>query len=79
VPDASVLADQSNHIVLTVGPDNTVTPKQVQIGEMRDGLRVIQSGLKPTDRVVTAGIPLAVPGQKVTPQNAPIQTVANLR
>ena len=32
VPDASVLPDQSEHVVLTVGPDNVVTPKQVQIG-----------------------------------------------
>src|SRR4029079_13018337 len=31
VPDASVLPDQSEHIVLTVGPDNVVTPKHVQL------------------------------------------------
>ena len=45
VPDASVLPDQSDHIVLTVGPNDVVTPKQVQIGDLRDGLRVIRSGL----------------------------------
>src|SRR6267378_5651312 len=45
VPDASVLPDQSQHIVLTVGPNNVVTPKQVQLGDLRDGLRVIHSGL----------------------------------
>ena len=39
VPDASVLPDQSEHIVLTVGPNDVVTPKQVQLGDLRDGLQ----------------------------------------
>src|SRR4029077_19092416 len=56
VPDASVLPDQSQHIVLTVGPNNVVTPKQVQLGDLRDGLRVIRSGLAPSDRVIVDGI-----------------------
>jgi hypothetical protein len=31
-------------------------------------LRVIESGLKPDDRVVIAGLLRAIPGQKVDPQ-----------
>jgi len=73
VPDASVLPDQSNHIVLTVGPNNVVTPKQVEIGDLRGGLRVIRSGLEPSDRVVVAGIPSARPGAPVSPQDQPIK------
>ena len=67
VPDASVLPDQSGHTVLTVGPNDVVTPKQVQLGDFRDGLRVIRSGLSPTDRVVVDGIPMARPGAQVSP------------
>ncbi|RQS24250.1 efflux RND transporter periplasmic adaptor subunit [Burkholderia sp. Bp8998] len=67
VPDAAVLQDQSEHIVLTVGPDNVVTPKPVQLGDLRDGLRVIRSGLAPTDKVIIDGLPAARPGSKVTP------------
>jgi RND family efflux transporter MFP subunit len=73
VPDAAVLPDQSSHIVLTVAPDGTVSPKQVEIGEIRGGLRVIRSGLAPTDHVVIDGIPLAHPGSKVAPHNAQIR------
>jgi multidrug efflux system membrane fusion protein len=76
VPDASVLPDQSDHIVLTVGPNNVVTPKQVQIGDLRDGLRVIRFGLTPTDRVIVDGIPLARAGATVAPQEQPIKTAA---
>ena len=73
VSDASVLPDQSEHIVLTVGPNDVVTPKQVQIGDLRGGLRVIRSGLTPSDQVIIDGIPIALPGSKVTPHNGSIR------
>src|ERR1700722_1220432 len=77
VPDASVLPDQSNHIVLTVGPNNVVTPKLVQIGDLRDGLRVIRSGLEPSDRVIVDGIPTVHPGATVTPHDGTIKVVSS--
>ena len=77
VPDASVLPDQSNHIVLTVGPNNVVTPKQVQIGDLRDGLRVIRSGLTSSDQVIIDGIPTARPGATVSPHATPLQVASN--
>jgi RND family efflux transporter MFP subunit len=73
VPDAAVLPDQSSHFVLTVAQDGTVSPKQVQIGDLRGGLRVIRSGLAPTDRVVIDSIPLAHPGAKVAPHEGQIR------
>src|SRR5262249_14809453 len=45
VPDTAVLPDQSQHSVMTVASDGTVVPKQVEIGDLRGGLRVIRSGL----------------------------------
>lgn len=77
VPDASVLPDQSSHIVLTVGPNDVVTPKQVQLGDLRDGLRVIRSGLAPSDRVIVDGIPMARPGSTVSPHAQTSQTASN--
>jgi RND family efflux transporter MFP subunit len=73
VPDVSVLPDQSDHIVLTVGPNNVVTPKTVQAGDLRGGLRVIRSGLTLSDRVIIDGIPAATPGSKVSPQAGSIR------
>jgi hypothetical protein len=49
-----------------------VKPKIVTTGELRGGLRVIQSGLEPTDRVVIDGLVRAVPGTKVAPQDGTI-------
>jgi RND family efflux transporter MFP subunit len=73
VPDASVLPDQTDHMVLTVGKDGVVTPKKVVVGDLRGGLRVIQSGLEPTDQVVISGIPTAHPGSKVSPNAGSIK------
>jgi RND family efflux transporter MFP subunit len=77
VPDASVLPDQSNHIVLTVGPNNVVTPKLVQLGDLRDGLRVIRAGLMPSDRVIIDGIPTVRPGMTVTPHDGTIKVASS--
>lgn len=72
VPDASVLPDQSQHVVLTVGADNKVTPKLVEVGDLRGGLRVIKKGLEPNDLVIIGGIPVARPGSQVAPTNGTI-------
>jgi len=76
VPDAAVLPDQSQHLVMTVSADGTVTPKQVEIGDIRGGLRVIRSGLTPNDQVIIDGIPYARPGSKVAPQDGEIRYAA---
>ena len=60
-----------------IAPGGTFTPKQVQIGDLRDGLRVIRSGLDPSDRVIVDGIPMARPGATVAPHAQSIQTTAN--
>jgi membrane fusion protein, multidrug efflux system len=77
VPDASVLPDQSQHVVMTVAADGTVTPKAVEIGDMRGGLRVIRSGLDANDRVIVDGLPYVAPGAKVTTRDGAIRYVAN--
>ena len=56
VPDTAVLPDQSQHMVMTVSVDGTVAPKQVEVGDIRGGLRVIRSGLAPSDRVIVDGL-----------------------
>ena len=76
VPDTAVLPDQSQHSVMTVAPNGTVVPKQVEIGDLRGGLRVIRSGLTPADRVIIDGIPHAAPGAKVAPHGGTIRYAA---
>jgi len=72
LPDAAVVLDQSQRLVMTVGSDATVKPKIVTTGELRGGLRVIRSGLEPSDRVIIDGLVRAIPGTKVAPQDGTI-------
>jgi RND family efflux transporter MFP subunit len=76
VPDTSLQADQSNQVVMTVAPDGTVVPKIVQTGDMIDGLREIQSGLSPSDKVIINGLMRAYPGMKVSTEPGTITASA---
>ncbi|MBR0830660.1 efflux RND transporter periplasmic adaptor subunit [Bradyrhizobium manausense] len=74
VPDTALGSDQGGRYVLVVNADNTVEQRKVQIGPLDNGLRVIESGLKPDDRIVIAGLLRVIPGQKVDPQAQKIET-----
>lgn len=76
IPDAAVLTDQSNKLVMTVADDGAVVPKRVELGQLSEGLRVVKSGLAPTDKVIVNGLMRARPGAKVTPQPGKIERVA---
>jgi multidrug efflux pump subunit AcrA (membrane-fusion protein) len=76
VPDAAVLPDQSQHLVLTVAADGTVVPKPVQTGDVHGGLRVIRSGLTANDRVIVEGISYATPGSRVNAKDGNIRYIA---
>lgn len=65
VPDAAIQTDQARKTVLTVARDGTVGVKPVVLGPVIDGLRVVRSGLAPSDRVVISGTQMAMPGTKV--------------
>lgn len=77
VPDAAVLNDQDSHMVFTVGADNKVTPKTVKVGDLRDGLRVITSGLDASDKIIIDSIPTIRPGEVITPTSKQITAGAD--
>jgi membrane fusion protein, multidrug efflux system len=73
VPDAAVVLDQSQHMVMMVSHDGSVVPAPVETGDLRGGLRVIQSGLGPDDRIIIDGLVHAIPGTKVDPREGAIR------
>jgi membrane fusion protein, multidrug efflux system len=72
LPDTAIASDQSRKIVFVVKDDDTVEARQVTLGPLDEGLRVIREGLKPEDRVIIDGLQRARPGAKVAPHAAPI-------
>ena len=47
VTERAIGADQSGNYLLIVGSDNVVEKKQIRMGQLVDGLRVIEEGLEP--------------------------------
>jgi RND family efflux transporter MFP subunit len=68
VPTVALGSDQAGRYVLTVNGENTVEQRKVQVGPVVGDMTVVESGLKPDDRVVVSGLLRAIPGQKVDPQ-----------
>lgn len=68
VPDVAVMSDQTRKVVMTVGPDDKVAPKVVELGQAQGPLRVIRTGLGPDDKVIVNGLMRARPGAQVKPQ-----------
>ena len=67
VDDKAILTDQDRKYVYVVGPKNGALRKDVTLGGLADGLRIVQSGLEPNDRVIVAGL------QKIFFPGAPVK------
>ena len=76
VPDTALGSDQGGRYVLVVGKDDVVEQRKVEIGPQVGNMRVIDKGVTENDRVISAGMLRAIPGQKVDPQAAPEKTAA---
>ncbi|HKC45313.1 MAG TPA: efflux RND transporter periplasmic adaptor subunit, partial [Burkholderiales bacterium] len=73
VADRAIGTDQSKRFVLVMNGDNKAQYREVKIGRVVDGLRVIDSGLKPGEVIVVNGLQRVRPGAPVTPQTVPMQ------
>jgi RND family efflux transporter MFP subunit len=66
VPDRAIGTDQTRKVVLTLGPNNIVTPREVKLGTLMDGMRVVQ-GVKAGENIIVDGLQRAFPGAPVAP------------
>jgi RND family efflux transporter MFP subunit len=72
VQDAAIGTDQDRKFVLVLKSDTTVEYRPVTTGSIVEGLRTIQSGLKPGERVVINGLMRVRPGMKVAAKTVPM-------
>ena len=77
LPETALGSDQAGRYVLVVDRDNVVHKRTVAVGPVIDGMRVIENGLSPEDRVIVSGAMRAIPGQKVSPEKEELAAVAN--
>ena len=71
IDDKAILTDQDRKYVYVLGADNKAMRKNVVLGPISGGLRVIESGLDPDDKIIVAGLQkIFYPGAPVTPKAA---------
>jgi RND family efflux transporter MFP subunit len=68
LPDAAIGTDQTNKFIYAVGADGIVTRRNVKLGPMHEGMRVVREGVAAEDWVIVRGLQRARAGGKVTPQ-----------
>ncbi|MFL5614396.1 MAG: efflux RND transporter periplasmic adaptor subunit [Gemmatimonadaceae bacterium] len=68
IQDQAIGTDQDRKFVLVLKSDNTLEYRPITIGRMVDGLRSVESGVAPGDRVVINGLMRVRPGMKVVAQ-----------
>jgi membrane fusion protein, multidrug efflux system len=69
VSERALGTDQDKKYVLVVDGANTVTYRPVELGGAIDGLRIVEKGLNPGDRVIVSGLQRVRPGAVVDPQD----------
>ncbi|MDL2400725.1 efflux RND transporter periplasmic adaptor subunit [Rhizobium mayense] len=70
ISDRAVGTDQDKKFVFVVDGENKVNYRQVQLGSLVDGQRVIENGLEVGEKIVVNGLQRIRPGAVVAPQLA---------
>jgi RND family efflux transporter MFP subunit len=68
IPDDAIVTQQSDQIVYVVNPDRRIAQRKIITGPLVDGLRVVRSGLAPTDKLVIEGMERVKMGVLVAPK-----------
>jgi multidrug efflux system membrane fusion protein len=78
ISERAVGTDQNKKFVMVVGNDNKAAYREVTLGANVNGLRIVQSGLKPNERIVVNGLQRVRPGALVAPEVVPMDVKAEL-
>ena len=68
VTERAIDTDQGQKILYVVDDKNEVDSRPVRLGAIHDGLRAIEDGLKPGERVIVVGLQQVRPGAVVEPK-----------
>ena len=70
VPEEALQTDQGRKYVFVINNDSDVVEyRSLTVGDTySDGLRIVEDGLKPDDRVIVSGLQRVKPGLKVSPK-----------
>jgi membrane fusion protein, multidrug efflux system len=67
IEDKVISSQQGVKYVFVVKPDNTIERRNIETGTMWEGLRIVKSGLKDGEKVVSTRLQILQPGMPVLP------------
>jgi RND family efflux transporter MFP subunit len=78
ISEQALGSDQGQRFVYVVNDEEEAVYRRVKVGSLHDGLRVVEEGLSPEDRVVVIGLQRIRPGAKVVAKmlDKAVQTTA---
>jgi hypothetical protein len=68
VSERDLDTDQGKKILYVVNEKNEVASRPIRVGALHDGLRAIEDGLRPGERVIVTGLQQVRPGVTVEPK-----------
>ena len=78
IDDKAVLTDQDRKYVYVVGAGDIAERKDIQLGRMNEGLRIVESGLTPGDKIIVGGLQrIYYAGMPVKPSEVVMKTTKN--
>jgi multidrug efflux system membrane fusion protein len=78
ISDRAVGTDQSHKFVFVVGKDGKAEYREVKLGPVVEGLRVVKAGLHPGEKIVVNGLQRVRPGSPITAQTVPMVASTNV-
>ncbi|MCM7395807.1 efflux RND transporter periplasmic adaptor subunit [Enterobacter cloacae] len=79
IDDKAVLTDQDRKYVYVVDKESKAQRRDITPGRLADGLRIVQQGLKPSDKVIVDGLQkVFMPGMPVNAKTVAMTTRAAL-
>lgn len=76
ISDRAIGTDQSKKFVLVVEAGQQLAYREVKLGPVVDGLRVVREGLKAGELIVVNGLQRVRPGMQVAPIDTPMEAFA---
>jgi len=70
VAERAIGTDQSKRFVIVVGPDDKAIWREVTLGGVANGQRIVTAGLDAGERIVVNGLQRVRPGALLQPQPA---------
>jgi len=79
VNERAIGTDQNKRFVMVVGSDNKAEYREVTLGSLIDGLRVVTNGLNSGDRIIVNGLQRVRPGAVIAPEQVSMINRPELR